>query len=216
MQMSLIQIQITDNRLIEDVVRDPWYAGILSILQSSDNGLPLHKAIILPPFWTDMMNDPYVSSSHYDVPSMLLFQQYYLKYSSDIEVRLSGIDPENPNDRGLFTHRTLHKGFRVGMWGALGKSKNVLLSEYQSERNIELHLHEPRCTYWFVFHPACLSGFINNRDSDRLGPTNCSMHVNGLALKQNGMVRWEEDLYFTTLHDVCANTQLFMRYGFHK
>ncbi len=207
---------VTNDRLIGDVVRDPWYASILNIMQASHDAIPLHTAIILPPFWTEMMNDPYVSSNHYDVASMLVFQHNHPEYSGDLEVRLSGIDPGNPNDRGLFSRRSLQKGFRIGMWGALGKSNNIPLSKYQSERNIELHLNEPRCNYWFVFHPACLSGFINNRDSKRLGPTNCSMHVNGLALKISGAFRWNEDLYFAAIDAVCADTQLLMRYGFHK
>lgn len=198
------------------MVKDPWYSGILPIIQSPYNGIPISTALITPPFWTEMMNDIYVSSNKFDIHSMLLFQHRYHEYSDDLEVKLSHIDPENINDRGLFTRRMLHKGYRIGMWGALGKSDNVPLSKYQSERNIELHLHEPRCTYWFVFHPACLSGFINNRDSNRLISTNCSMHVNGLVLKNSGIFRWKVDLYFATLCDIPAGTQLLMRYGFHK
>ena len=205
-----------DNQSIESVRSDPWYAGIIVNLMSSQNGIPIHSAIITPPFWSDMSSDQYVYSNHFDVPSLLVFQHRDKEHSDDLEIKLSGIDPDNENDRGLFARRSLPKGFRIGMWGALGKSTNVSLSKYQPERNIELHLNEPRCSYWFVFHPACFSGFINNRDSYTLGKTNCSMHVNGLALKNVGKFRWKIDLYFVTLHDIPAGTQLLMRYGFHK
>ena len=199
-----------ETELVASIVMDGWYAGILPHVLSQDNVLLLKQSIILPSFWSRMMSDPAVVAHKYDHDVMIQYQQRHV-YASDLEVKESDIH----SGSGLFALRNLPNKFRIDMWGALGKAKNVSLSKYQPERNIELHLSKPHGCYWFVFHPACFSGFMNDSDK-RLGLPNCRMRVNGTALKTHGRIRWGSDLYFETIREIVAGEQLLMDYDFCK
>ncbi len=201
-------------KLVEYIWRDEWYRGSLVFLLSPDNGLPLRQSIILPPFWPDMMTDPTVISHHFDRETMIRYQQKYV-YAGDLEVRESDVI-DNPDvvERGLFACRILPRGYRIGMWGVLGSGRNDPLSKYQPERNIELHLNKPYGSFWFVFHYASFSGFMNNCDRNRR--PNCRMQVNGIALGKNGRIEWERDLLFVTIRDIAAGEELIMDYRLCK
>ncbi len=201
-----------DIKFIEDIGRDEWYKGALVHLLSPYNGLPLHQSIILPPFWSDMMTYPTVSSHHFDRESMIRYQHDHV-YAGFLEVKESDVNPDFA-ERGLFACRGLPRGYRIGMWGVLGRGKNEPLSKYQPERNIELHLNKPYGSFWFVFHYASFAGFMNNIDSNRL--PNCRMQVNGIALGTKGKFEWEQDLSFVTIRDIAAGEELIMDYGLCK
>ncbi len=202
--------KLRETNLAASVDMDGWFAGILPLIQSPDNMLPLNQSIILPSFWSRMMSDPTIVAHRYDHDFMIQYQQQRV-YASDLEVKGSDIY----SGSGLFALRSLPTKFRMDMWGVLGKATNVPLSKYQPERNIELHLNKPHGCYWFVFHPACFSGFMNDSDK-RLGLPNCRMRVNGTALKTHKRIRWGSDLYFETIREIVAGEQLLMDYDFCK